>query len=144
MAKYSDYANLTLDMINSLADDSCLLANYFFHNEFTRKQFNSVREERINRTFVKMRTHSLETLIKYGVIVNTRVEVYHVYIKRDNWGSTILSDMTDELWDVLPQSIRDELNVEREERKRYYYRVNYEKGEELVNIRILLSTMFFD
>lgn len=144
MAKYSDYANLTLDMINSLADDSCLLANHFSHNEFTRKQFNSIREERISHTFVKMRTHSLETLIKYGVIINTRAEIYHVYVKRDGWGGTILSDMTDELWDVLPQSIRDELNVEREERKRYYYRVNYEKGEELVDIRILLSTMFFD
>ena len=142
MANYTDYANLTLDMINSLAEDSCLLANHFFHNEFTRSQFDSVREERINRAFVKMRTHSLDTLIKYGVIVKTRTEIYHVYVKCDCWDNTILRDMTDELWAMLPQSIRDELDVRREERKRCYYRVNYDKGEELVDIRNLLNTMF--
>lgn len=142
MAKYSDYANLTLDMINDLTNDSCLLANHFFHNEFTRNQFNSVREERINRVFVKMHTLSLDTLIKYGVVIKTRTEIYHVYIKCDRWDNTILTDMTDELWAMLPQSIRDELNVRCEERKRCYYQVNYDKGEELVIIRDLLNAMF--
>jgi len=142
MAKYSDYANLTLDMINSLANDFYLLTSYFADDEFTRRHFNSVREERVNHAFVKMRTHSLETLIKYGVITKTRTEIYHVYIKDDCWDSTVLTDMTDELWVTLPESIRDELNVKCEERKRNYYQVNYDKGQELLVIRDLLKAMF--
>jgi len=142
MANYSDYANLTLDMINNLADDFYLLRNHFAISEFTRSQFDSVREERISNGYVKMRTLSLSTLIKYGVIAKTRTETYHVYVKCDRWDSTILTDMTDELWATLPESIRDELDVKREERKRNYYWVNFAKGQELLKIRDSLKAMF--
>ena len=142
MAKYIDYANLTLDMINNLAEDFYLLSSYFADNEFTRSQFDSVREEPLSLHRVKMRALSLSTLIKYGVITKTRTETYHVYVKCDRWDSTILTDMTDELWATLPESIRDELNVKCEERKRNYYWLNYGKGQELLVIRDLLKAMF--
>lgn len=143
MANYNDYENLTLHMIKSLADDSWFLTTHFFHNEFTRNQFNSIREEHIGNGYVKMRTLSFETLVKYGVIVKSRTEIYHVYVKHYNWGnSMVLSDITDELWATLPQSIRSELDIDREERKRYYYTINYDKVNELMSIRDWLDTIF--
>lgn len=143
MAKYNDYKDLPIYMIYALANDACFFGQYFYQREFTSREFNYVRESNLTiHGCGKMHPLCLDTLMKYGVIVKTRTETFHVYTKRDRWDTTVLSDMTDELWAMLPQSIRDELDVKREERKRCYYMINYDKSNELVIVRDLLNAMF--
>ena len=85
---------------------------------------------------------SFDCLVKYGFIEVIDIETYILYVKLNEWGypTNEIIEMTDEQYEKLPEFFQKQVTTQL--RKRYLYKLNLQKVDEIVALAEFLRNFF--
>jgi len=148
MSIFTKYQNKTPQEIRTLAQDLLEIVEKLGNQKtFTSKEYNAVRvyHDYHRANITDSYYPALNTLRKNGYVFVDRVEKWEVFVRRDNTGygeNEVLKDLTSEVYDMLPDSLKSD--IIKETRVRYHYAFNAGKIQELIALNNLLTVIYYN